>query len=192
MTKRNILLIVAIGVVLVFLVLLLYLLGVFTSVTQPSSGNQTGSTFPVSSTTTSSNGLMVLKGAQSSQTVVVKDFINNGQTVEDAHDSGTYVLASNSAYCLEGDNCPTGTSSTTGFQISYQAPYQYFTVLLLQEPLGASREAAQAFLETALGISASQLCALHYSVGTIQSVNSQYAGDELGFSSCPNSVMLPQ
>jgi hypothetical protein len=128
----------------------------------------------------------------SGQEMVVKDFIHSMQTIEDPHDTGTYVLASNPNFCLEGDNCPPGAASTTEYEISYDAKYNLFTILLLTEPLGKARTDAESFLENALGISANQLCSLKYTVGTTISISDFYGGEELGLDGCPDVVTLPQ
>ena len=195
MNKRSTLLIIAAGVLVVLIILLaLYLFGVFTpNVGQQGTNTQPGNQFPTSGTATSTNtGVMVVKGRGSGVTLAVKDFEHNGQTIQDPHEAGTYTLASNSGYCIEGDNCPTGASATTNFSITYEATDNYFNILLLNEPLGQSRNEAEQFLEGALGISADQLCSLNYSVGTVLSVNATYAGEELGFSNCPGAVAFPQ
>lgn len=76
------------------------------------------------------------------------------------------------------------------FNLTYYEPDDYFIVSLENEPLAEVRVAAESMLMQQLGISREQLCLLNASVMTRTGVNAFYAGRELGFSNCPNSVTL--
>lgn len=142
------------------------------TVTLPSSGAVT-----VPPSTTDQSGSRIPIPIQNGTVITTKDFIHTGTTIEDPANAGNYYL--------------TG-SSTQGFAIGYRTPAQFFTIALEQEPLGATRLAAEHFLMTKLGISESQMCALPYYLGTDVHTNSLYAGRNLGFSFCPGAVALPQ
>ena len=122
--------------------------------------------------------------------VVVTDFINNGITGADPQNPGIYFLAGAPGYCLTDGTCPGGARENT-FNITYDAMQQFFTVVLIVEPLGAVRSRAEHFLLNALGITETQLCTLNYYVGTVSALNDLYAGRNLGFSFCPNATVLP-
>jgi hypothetical protein len=150
--------------------------------------------FPVSGNTKSSTpgtstGLIVLT-EQNKSTIAVKDFVHNGVTIPDPTQPSQYVLAGNSGVCLPNGTCPGG-ASTTDFYITYDPADQTFNVLLRAEPLGEVRDEAEQFLQSTLGVTTTQLCNLNITVGTILSVNSNYAGEELRFKDCPNAVPLP-
>lgn len=123
-------------------------------------------------------------------TIAVKDFIDNGETIEDVVNPGSYVLAGDLGYCLYDGTCPTA-ASTTDFSISYRESTQAFTVTLLAEPLGTSRLAAEAFLSDRLGIAPRDMCRIRYYLGVPNAVNSVYTGSNLGFSFCPGATKLP-
>jgi hypothetical protein len=69
-----------------------------------------------------------------------------------------------------------------GLNVVYDSKEQFFTITLFTEPLGAARARAEKFLLAALGITSTQACALNYYVGTMESVSTFYAGENLGFS----------
>lgn len=78
------------------------------------------------------------------------------------------------------------------YLIQYTTATQYFNIVLLNEPIGTTRLAAEQFLMVDLGISQSQMCQLSYMVAVPNSVNSQFAGKNLGFSFCPGATPLPK
>ena len=114
--------------------------------------------------------------------VMVQNFMSKSDTVADAVNRGYYILG------------PSTQSVTTmpPYLITYIASTQYFNIELLQEPIGQIRELAQQYLEQYLGISASDLCKINYTVSTPSSVNKTYGGASLGFSFCPGAVVLPK
>jgi hypothetical protein len=107
------------------------------------------------------------------------DFLSDPATVEDEVNPGYYYLGYGPA------------DSSASYHIEYVEETQYFNVELLQEPLGESRKAAEAYLQRALGIANDDMCALNYALGVPNSVNGQYSSMNLGFSFCPGAVVLP-
>jgi hypothetical protein len=148
-------------------------------------------TFPVATTTSgvgASSTIMTIQG-QSGTVLATKNFINNGTTIKDVENPGTYLLAGSLGYCLPDAPCTAGTS--TEFNIFYDSTANAFTIGLLQEPLGAVRHHAEVYLESTLGLSKTDICALNYYVGTTYTVNEKYDAGNLGFSSCAGAVVLP-
>lgn len=99
---------------------------------------------------------------------------------------------------------PEGYTPEQGYQLggSDSGAYQilFFTsgaenrilVSLLAEPLGETRQKAEAELRAALMLSDADICALAtLEVWTLPSVSETYAGEDLGLSFCPGSVLLP-
>ncbi|MDP2665449.1 MAG: hypothetical protein Q8P23_02250 [bacterium] len=86
----------------------------------------------------------------------------------------------------------TTATSSPPYLIGYVAATQYFSIELLSEPIGTTRVAAEQFLMKDLSISQSQMCQLSYMVAVPNSVNSQFAGKNLGFSFCPGATVLPK
>lgn len=114
-------------------------------------------------------------------TITVDNFLNSPDTAADPVNQGYYSL---------NYSIPAATSSP--YLITYIASTHYFNIELLQEPLGQTRELAQQYLEQRLGISASDLCKLNYTISAPSSVSSFYGGVSLGFSVCPDAITLPQ
>src|SRR3989344_5049120 len=81
---------------------------------------------------------------RSGASLTVKDFIRNGETVSDSQNPGSYVLAGSLGYCLANGSCPSG-AATTDFSISYNEKTHFFNIILLKEPLGATRLEAELF-----------------------------------------------
>ena len=122
--------------------------------------------------------------------VTVKDFVHNGETVSDVENPGAYVLAGSVGYCLVDGKCPSG-NPTTDFSVSYNENTHFFNIILLKEPLGATRLEAEQFLANRLGITGQEVCNLKYFVGTPYWVNETYDSKNLGFSFCPGATVLP-
>lgn len=138
----------------------------------PVSTEPSGSTLPTSNTPAEQS---VQLYTASGSTITASNF--SSALREDAENNGYYSL----------DTDPVDPR----YHIEYIAETQYFNIALLQEPLGASRRAAEARLLSLLGISKDDLCKLAYFVSTPNSVSQQYAGTNLGFSFCANAVPLP-
>ncbi len=120
----------------------------------------------------------------------VRDFLHNGETAADPVNKGMYLLAGSAGYCLPDGTCPKGADSEH-FSITYNQKGDFFNIVLLQEPLGAVRREAEAFLEERLGISGEILCTLNYFVGVPYFVNSTFSDRNLGFSFCKVATQLP-
>ncbi|MBA3789496.1 hypothetical protein H0X32_03880 [Patescibacteria group bacterium] len=152
-------------------------------ITFPSSGTGTGNIPPGPSTA------QMPVGTQSGNTIQVKDFIHNGETISDVENTGSYLLAGSLGYCLPNIKCTAATS--TNFNIGFDSKAQAFTIALLKEPIGNARHEAEQFLISRLGIPAEELCSLNYYVGTTYFVNESYDSGNLGFSFCPGATKLP-
>ncbi len=124
-------------------------------------------------------------------TIVTKDFLHNGETVADVVNPGTYVLAGSLGYCTASGVCGAN-ASTTDFSISYATSTQFFNIILLAEPVGLVRSAAERFFLARLGIGEQAACALNYFVGTPYWVNESYDNKNLGFSFCHGATALPK
>lgn len=148
--------------------------------------------FPTASTTSTSatgtnTGVTV---STQDGSVVVKDFIHNGVTVQDGANQGNYYLAGNVGYCNADGTCPSGAKSDE-YSVVYFSQDKSFIVNLIKEPIGQARLDAEQFLMTQLGLTQSQMCDLKYQVLTTSDVNDLYAGKNLGFSFCPGATKLP-
>jgi hypothetical protein len=117
-----------------------------------------------------------------------KDFINDPATAKDPINPGYYYLG---YHVNEGVPDPTATNNPP-YIIEYISATQYFNIGLLSEPIGPVRLEAEQFLMNSLGISESQMCKLNYMISVPESVNSQFAGMNLGFSFCPGATVLPK
>ncbi len=153
------------------------------------------SSFPISNTTNSSDQTTskpetISVALENGNTVMANDFIHNGVTKEDPQNTGNYYLAGSIGYCLSDGSCPSGATSTE-YHIVYFSQDQSFIISLISEPIGQARIDAEEFLLKTLGLNQQQLCKLKYNVLTTSSVNSEYAGENLGFSFCPGAVALP-
>lgn len=124
------------------------------------------------------------------ESIMVNDFLANGITFEDPANKGSYFLAGKLDYCLEDGTCPD--TNTPSFSILYLEVGQSFSISLNEEPLSESREKAEQYLMTALGISPQEMCSLPYLLGTTVSVNETYGSiTNLKFSFCEGAVRLP-
>ncbi len=162
--------------------------------TVPSAGNSSpqpsSDGFTPASTTYSGSSNIAVPGLNGGS-VTVSDFIHNGVTIPDAANNGQYLLAGNLGYCVtDTQQCQAGTA--TDFNIFYNSTDGSFTIALLKEPLGQVRIEAEQFLMTTLGITQDDMCRLNYYVGTTSNVNPLYSGQNLGFSFCPGTTVLPQ
>jgi hypothetical protein len=121
--------------------------------------------------------------------ISVKDFINNGETVADTINPGSYYLAGSVGYCLGDGTCPAGAKSEQ-FTVSYSRQKDLFIVSILAEPLAESRALAERFVADRLGIGGNQMCRLNYQVSVTSGINEFYSGRNLGWSFCPGAVIL--
>jgi hypothetical protein len=124
-------------------------------------------------------------------TVLARDFIHNGTTINDTANSGRYLLAGNLGYCTS-DPKQCQAVPAKNFSVYYDSTAQSFIITLTEEPIGQARLDAEQFLLTTLGLTQSQMCSLNYLVGVTKYVSEQYAGKNLGFSFCPGATVLPK
>ncbi|MES2994802.1 MAG: hypothetical protein V4681_02120 [Patescibacteria group bacterium] len=120
----------------------------------------------------------------------VNDFMHDQVTVADVVNPGNYVLAGELGYCLADGTCPRGADTPT-FSISFNDEDDTFNIVLLAEPLGEVRRAAETHLQSRLGLSNEVMCELNYYVGTPSFVNASYSNGNMGFSYCSGAVKLP-
>ncbi len=167
----------------------------FSSTSRKSAGSlpPTGvstSTFPGSGSPAAGTGSGIQRtlAASDGGTIIVSDFLSNSDTVKDPINNGYYYLG---YHPYEGVNDPT-VNNNPPYSIWYEADSNFFSIALLHEPIGTTRLEMEQYLKGQLQISESDLCRLKYSVTVPVWVNQMYAGEELGFSFCPNSVPLPQ
>ena len=118
----------------------------------------------------------------------VADFLQNGITIPDSANPGSYILAGNSSYCLD-EPC-SASFKQNSFAIEYTESNHYFSILLLEEPIREARFAAEDFLQAELAVTFEQMCDLNYSLTVPFFVNQHKAGEDLGFSFCEGSVTL--
>lgn len=187
MNRNTVIAFVLLGLaVVVILVTAFVLLRAKPDVENPATTFPSGTIFPSSFSATST----VTITGQDNTVLEVHDFIHNGETIQDVVNPGNYMLAGSLGYCLADGTCPKAADTQT-FSISYDEKSASFGIVLLKEPLGETRLAAEAFLSSRLGLSRAQLCSLKYYIGTPYWVNEQFSAGNLGFSVCPEAVALP-
>ena len=153
------------------------------SVTLPASGNVPGSV------SGSSRGQISFSVTGAGGTVIpTRDFLHASTTGEYPN-AGYFYLGYHTAGAGAVDTTAT---DNPPYLIEYISATQYFNIGLLSEPIGTTRLTAERFLMTNLGISQDQMCQLSYMVSVPNSVNSQFAGKNLGFSFCPGATPLPK
>lgn len=152
------------------------------TVTKPTDGT-------IAVTAPSSTEAVIRVPLRSRVSITTKDFLHNGETMEDVQNPGNYVLAGDLGYCIANKNCVAGASSTD-FLIVYNAKEKVFHISLLTEPLAAARKDAEVFLQSRLGIDTAAMCGLYYYVETPYWVSVLYTAQNLGFSYCPGAVPL--
>lgn len=141
---------------------------------QPSPENtvQEPVTFPTSSNTNSTGTNQQIS------------FLENPEVYPDPNNPGTYYIQYRQPDESEPADMP--------YLIQYIEETRYFNIGLIQEPLGENRRKAEVKIMQVVGITKEQMCYLNYAVYASNSVNSQYSGQNLGFSFCPDAVRLPQ
>lgn len=156
----------------------------------PSSNNTTSVTSTNNNATSSTNsGATMQILIRNGKSLVVKDFVHNGETAPDKVNPGYFYLAGSIGYCLGDGTCPSG-YKTDDFSITYHNTDGHFNITLLKEPLAKSRSEAEVFMLDRLGISEALLCNTNYWIGTTELVNALYAGKNLGFDFCPGATGL--
>lgn len=179
--------------ILIALVLLLVLGGVL-AITSRDKGEQDApvpqAQFPIGAYTGRNAPASLSLVTRDGETLPVQNFLNNGTTITDMQNPGTYVVAGELGYCTEDGRCPT--TGDTGYTVSYFVSDQAFMIGLGEEPLGEVRLRAEERLRTILGLTEKQMCELKITVGTTVYVNETYgAMENLGLSFCPGAVPLP-
>ena len=144
-----------------------------------------GSAAPTSGT---SSGQSVVISTSGGGTVAVNNILNDPNTIADPTNQGYYYVGYHPAF---GATSTTTTAGPVPYLIEYISATSYFNIEILQEPIGATRLAAEAYLAQHLGISQGSLCQLNYMVSVPYWVNQTYAGKNLGFSFCPGATVLP-
>lgn len=141
-------------------------------------------TFPTSGSSTTGTSVppMNIKGFDGS-IIAVRNFLGDADTSEDPVNPGYYYLG----YQTFGEKAV----EVPPYLITYIVETQYFNITLSQEPIGETRKSVENYLLGKLGLTKTQLCALNYTIATPTSLNSTYAGMNLGFSFCPGAIALP-
>lgn len=121
--------------------------------------------------------------------ILVTDFIHNGETIEDPAAPGQYILAGELGYCLGDGTCPKA-AEVSNFHILFEDKTDFFNITLLSEPLSGARLDAETFLKARLGLQDRDMCSLFYWIGAPGAVSQEYAGANLGFSFCPGATAL--
>lgn len=176
-----------ISVGLVFVIGLIMLASVINK-SSPATAPVSNATLPSASFVNPGTGAgpTVVPGGVSVGGVETLDFLKNPTTFMDSSNPGFYYLG------YDPNKTEVSTASDTPYVIFYISDTQFFNIALTQEPVGASREAAQQYLMKQLGITEAQMCSLDYMVSTPYRVNQFYTGKSLGFSFCPGAVQLPK
>lgn len=112
-------------------------------------------------------------------TYTVPDFTSGKQA--DVMAAGTYYHLTNNID-TEGD--------AAQFEIQYGTDNS-ISIVLVKEPLGASRLAAEKTLRTFFPLPDASLCKLDVFVAVPAGVNEAFAGQNLGLSFCPGATTLP-
>lgn len=123
------------------------------------------------------------KNLQQPLNLPTNDFLTSPDTYQDPVNAGYYSL---------GNPINQAATSTTPYLIMYIESTRFFTIELVQEPIGEARTQAELYLEQRLGLSPSDLCKLNYTLSVPVSVSQEYAGRNLGFSFCPGATVLPK
>ena len=156
-----------------------------TTSTADSTAQTDTTSLPVAQNTSPDGTSRPVSYVSSGDTLFVNNFLENADTYSDPVNPGYYSLG----YPL--NQTTTGTSSPP-YLIMYIKTTQFFTIELLQEPIGETRTQVELFLEQRLGLTQNDLCELNYTISAPVSVSQEYAGRNLGFSFCPGATVLPK
>jgi len=121
--------------------------------------------------------------------IQIDDFMNNGQTFEDPMNPGNYILMQDIGYCASGSECNTEEYSSN-FDLWFDGEDRVFYIRLLQQPIAASRLAAERFLQRTLNLSPRELCDLQYYMSVSEYTDTRFAGQHLQFSTCAGAQSL--
>ncbi len=112
--------------------------------------------------------------------VLVPDFTNGREPI--AADDGAYYFLYGPEFSTEG----------YAFSAQYAEAGSAFLIVLLEEPIGASRLAAEAYLKDLLQLPEETLCSLSTRIVVGADINASYARyGNLGLSFCAGAVPLP-
>lgn len=150
----------------------------------PASG-PTGNVFPVTVTSEISQGNTKQLATDTGGVVAARDFLKDADTVSDMVNPGHYYLGN----YIDPEN---PSETTFPYVIEYVESTNSFTIGLFTEPLGMVRKQAEQYLMARLNVTQADMCRLRYTVSVPNRVSTFYAGMSLGFSFCPDSVMLPE
>lgn len=191
---------IGIGIVLLFGLALWLVLKIFFSPASPMTDQQTQvlttQTSYTSQTGTGSNtsgtgsagaqGGTIAVRSYNGGVLQVKDFKSDPVTVKDPINTGHYYIG---PHPYEGVPDPT-VSDNPPYIIEYIDADGSFTISLRVEPLAKTRLQVEKVLKEHLGLTEEQMCQLKFTMSVPNSVNSFYAGTDLGFSFCPGATPL--
>lgn len=120
-----------------------------------------------------------------SDTMVVN---RNGTDIEirDIRSQSETLSVGNNTYALYGYDF----EQRYPFAATFNEIDGSIALALLEEPLAASRLAAEQSLQDRLGISEAEMCLMNIYVGVPVSVNEFFSGRDVGLSFCPDSVVF--
>lgn len=127
-------------------------------------------------------------GGSNGGSIVTKNIQSDPALVKDPINPGLFYLG----YHINEGMADASSTENPPYIIAYTEATQFFTISVLQEPIGVVRGVAEQYLMSHLGISQDQMCKLNYTLSVPNSVSSQYAGMNLGFSFCRGATPLPQ
>ncbi len=194
-TNKVIILIISVAVLGIVVVGGMLLLGGSTPATPATQSPGTSGSTNVGSTGGNTSGVTSTGGpAESSITltaydggaVTVRDFKKDSDVLPNQINKGYYTLGYQPTEATTTSGAP-----TSPYLVTYVDTTQYFNITLLQEPLKATRAAAEQYLGAKLGLPQVEMCRLKYMLSVPASVSEFYTGQNLGFSFCPGAVLLP-
>ena len=148
----------------------------------PQSPSEQVPSFPSPTDTVDPENQKAIVG-QEGVTVFVRDFIADAETTPDPVNPGMYQVGT---YLDPTDP----QASQPRYVIEYYESTDYFSITLLQEPIGEVRREMEAQLRSQLNLSEDGMCILKYMVSVPNRVNQTYAGYDLRFSFCPDAIPL--
>ena len=159
-------------------------------------GNAPGMNQPEYAATSTQGGVTENTGPSDTQrrirtndgsTLVASDFLKDAIVSRDPYNEGSYFIGQHQTL----GTVSTQRSTQLAYEIVYDLHNDFFTIALLEEPIGEARQSAEQFLQTVLAIPPDQLCRLKYSLAVPNRVNAMYSSINLGFSFCPGATKLP-
>lgn len=116
-------------------------------------------------------------------TIVVRDFLESSATTADPVNPGHYFIGNYVDPTREDAAVPR-------YVIEFIDSTGYFSISLLQEPIGEVRQDAERFLQQQLNLPHEDMCRLKYMISVPNRINQSYAGYDLRFSFCPGAIPL--